>query len=207
MATLVLSAAGAAIGSSVGGTVLGLSSAVIGKAIGATIGSAIDQKILGSGSRSVETGRIDTFRLMGASEGASIPQVYGQMRTAGQVIWSSRFLEKKSEETQGSKGNRTTVVSYSYSVSLAVALCEGEITKIGRIWADGNEVPLDTITWRLHRGAEDQLPDPLIEAVEGAAHAPAYRGTAYIVFENLELAPLAIASRNSILKSSGASKS
>ncbi len=188
MATLVLSAAGAAIGSSVGGTVLGLSSAVIGKAIGATIGSAIDQKILGSGSRSVETGRIDTFRLMSASEGAAIPQVYGQMRTAGQVIWSSRFLEKKSEETQGSKGNRTTVVRYSYSVSLAIALCEGEITKIGRIWADGNELALDATTWRLHTGREDQFPDPLIEAVEGSGQAPAYRGTAYIVFENLELA-------------------
>jgi len=54
MATLVLSAAGAAIGGSVGGTVLGLSTAVIGKAVGATIGSAIDQKIMGSGSRAVE---------------------------------------------------------------------------------------------------------------------------------------------------------
>jgi len=174
MATLVLSAAGAALGGSIGGSVLGLSSAVIGKAIGATIGSAIDQKIMGTGSRSVETGRVDNFRILGASEGASIPQVFGQMRTSAQVIWSSRFLEKKSSETTGSKSNRTTVVSYSYSVSLALAVCEGEVTRIGRVWADGSD--------------EDQLPDPLIEAVEGAGNAPAYRGTAYIVFENLELA-------------------
>ena len=41
MATLLLSAAGAAIGSGLGGTVLGLSGAVIGRAIGATIGTSM----------------------------------------------------------------------------------------------------------------------------------------------------------------------
>ncbi len=189
MATLVLSAAGAALGGSIGGTVLGLSGAVIGKAVGATIGSAIDQKLLGAGSGSVETGRVDNFRVLGAAEGAAVPQVFGQMRTSGQVIWSSRFLEKKSKKKTGSKSNRTTVVSYSYSVSLAVAVCEGEITRIGRVWADGNEISLENITWRLYTGSDTQQPDALIEAVEGAGKVPAYRGTAYIVFENLELGP------------------
>ena len=45
MATLLLSAAGAALGSGFGGTVLGLSGAVIGRAVGATIGQAIDRKV------------------------------------------------------------------------------------------------------------------------------------------------------------------
>jgi len=35
--------------------------------------------------------------------------------------------------------------------------------------------------------ADAQLPDPLIEAIEGAGQTPAYRGTAYIVFEDLPL--------------------
>src|SRR5690606_10671722 len=38
-----------------------------------------------------------------------------------------------------------------------------------------------------HRGGEDQLPDPLIEAKEGAGEAPAYRGLCYLVFERLPL--------------------
>ena len=42
---------------------------------------------------------------------------------------------------------------------------------------------------RLHRGGESQLPDPLIAAIEGETAAPAYRGTAYVVFENLDLTP------------------
>ena len=88
MATIVLSAAGFAAGASIGGTALGLSSAVIGRAIGATVGRVIDQRLLGSGSDAVETGRVERFRLTGASEGAGIAQVYGRMRISGQVIWA-----------------------------------------------------------------------------------------------------------------------
>ncbi len=51
-----------------------VSTAVIGRAIGATVGRVIDQRILGDGSRAVETGRVDRFRLTGASEGAPISQ-------------------------------------------------------------------------------------------------------------------------------------
>lgn len=43
------------------------------------------------------------------------------------------------------------------------------------------------VVMRVHRGGEDQTADPLIEAVE--AVAPAYRGTAYVVFEDLPLGP------------------
>lgn len=189
MATLVLSAAGAAIGGAVGGSVLGLSSAVIGRAIGATIGSAIDQRLLGSGSAPVHTGRVETFRVQGASEGAAVPRVFGRMRVGGNVVWASKFRETKSTSRTGSKGNTRTVISYAYSVSLAVALCEGVVTRIGRVWADGNEISLDGMNWRLHPGDDAQMPDPLIEAIEGAQDAPAYRGVAYLVFEDLDLTP------------------
>ncbi len=41
--------------------------------------------------------------------------------------------------------------------------------------------------WRVHPGTEDQLPDPFIEALEGPGQSPAYRGVAYVVFEDLPL--------------------
>jgi hypothetical protein len=78
---------------------------------------------------------------------------------------------------------------YSYSVSLAVAICEGPIARVGRIWADGVELDRQAVTLRLHRGEADQLPDPLMEAVEGLGEVPAYRGIAYAVFEDLDLTP------------------
>jgi hypothetical protein len=40
---------------------------------------------------------------------------------------------------------------------------------------------------RIYTGRGDQQPDPLIAEVEGADRCPAYRGLAYVVFEDLEL--------------------
>lgn len=187
MATLVLSAAGAALGGSVGGSFLGVTAAALGKAVGASIGSALDQKLLGSGSQPVHSGKVDSFRIQGAAEGEPISRVFGRMRVPGHVIWSSRFVEHRHKRTSGSKAGSQTVVNYSYTVSLAIALCEGEITNIGRVWADGNLITLSNTTWRLYHGREDQMPDAMIEAVEGLGNVPAYRGTAYIVLEDLDL--------------------
>ena len=168
MATLLLSAAGAMIGGGVGGTVLGLSGAVIGRAIGATIGRAIDQRILGSGSDPVDIGRIDRLRLTGASEGAAIGQVWGRMRVGGQIIWATEFTETVRRRRTGKGAPKPKVNEYSYSVSLAIGLCEGEILRVGRIWADGNEISALDLNMRIYSGSEDQLPDPLIEGIEGA---------------------------------------
>ncbi|SFI38221.1 baseplate multidomain protein megatron [Jannaschia pohangensis] len=191
MATLVLGAVGAAIGGSLGGSFLGLSAAVIGRAAGATVGRLIDQTVLGAGSDAVEHGRIDRLRISGASEGAAIPRVMGRTRIGGQIIWATRFKEHAVTTGGSGKGKPKAPqqTSYSYSVSFAVALCEGPITRIGRIWADGSEIARESLMYRVHAGDEDQLPDALIEAIEGPGSAPAYRGTAYVVIEDLDLAP------------------
>jgi hypothetical protein len=187
MATLLLSAAGAAVGAGFGGTALGLSGAVIGRAIGATVGRAIDQRVLGAGSEPVDVGRIDRLRLTGAGEGGAIGLVWGRMRVGGQVIWATEFVESVRRRRTGKGAPKPKVNEYSYSVSLAIALCEGELLRLGRIWADGNEISALDLNLRFYSGSETQLPDPLIEAVEGAGRAPAYRGLAYVVIEDLEL--------------------
>ena len=51
MATIILSSIGFAAGSSIGGAVLGLSSAVIGRAVGATLGRAAGSADHGGGLR------------------------------------------------------------------------------------------------------------------------------------------------------------
>lgn len=187
MATILLSAAGAMIGGGFGGTVLGLSGAVIGRAVGATVGRLIDQRVLGGGSRAVETGRIDRLRLTGASEGSPVARLWGRMRIPGQVIWASPFEETRT--THGGKGPpQPKVTEFSYSVSLAIALCEGEILHVGRIWADGAEISPSDLSMRVYPGSETQEPDPTIEAFEGKGRAPAYRGMAYVVIEDLALA-------------------
>ena len=188
MATILLSAAGAAIGGSMGGTVLGLSMAAVGRFAGGVIGRSIDQRLLGQGSDIVETGRASRLRLTGSGEGDAIAQIYGRMRVAGQVIWATEFREEVSV-SGGGKGapSAPKVRQFSYSASVALALCEGEISHVGRIWADGGEIARDSVTMRVYTGSRDQLPDPKIEAVEGAGTVPAYRGTAYVVIEDLDL--------------------
>ncbi len=189
MATIVLSAVGASLGAAVGGSVLGLSSIVIGRAIGATFGRVIDQRLMGQGSDAVTTGRIDRFRLTGATEGAVVPKVFGRMRVGGQTIWATRF--KESVVTSGGSGkgvsSKPTTRTYSYSVSLALALGVGVVSRIGRVWADGVEISKDDLNMRFYPGDELQLADPKIAAVEGAENAPAFRGTAYVVLEDLGL--------------------
>ncbi|WBL34428.1 glycoside hydrolase TIM-barrel-like domain-containing protein [Sinirhodobacter sp. HNIBRBA609] len=188
MATILLSAAGAAIGGAFGGAVLGLSGAVIGRAIGATFGRAVDQRLLGVGSQAVEMGKVDRLRLTSASEGEAVGKLWGRMRVSGQVIWATRFFETKKVKKSGKGGPRVTTTTYSYSVSVALAICEGEILRIGRVWADGAEIDKAALNMRVYSGSESQLPDPKIAAVEGADVAPAYRGIAYVVFEDLALA-------------------
>lgn len=194
MATLVLSAAGGAAGGALGGSLLGIGAATLGRAVGAGIGRVIDQKLLGTGSEAVETGRVERFRLNGASEGTSLPQIYGRTRVAGHVIWASRFTEDAVTTSTGSgkgvsapRGGSQSTTSYTYRVSVAFALGEGPISHIARIWADGEEIADDSVAMRVYPGSATQQPDPKIAAVEGAENTPAYRGTAYVVFEDLDV--------------------
>lgn len=184
MATLILAAAGKALGAAAfGGT-----GALIGQAAGAIAGTLIDQRLFGA-SRTLEGRRLDDLSVQSSTEGAALPRVYGRVRIAGQVIWATRFEEEVREERSGGKGGGgggTTVRSYAYYASFAVALAEGPVARVGAIWADGKPMELDGVTFRVHPGTADQAPDPLIAAVQGAA--PAYRGTAYAVFERLPLA-------------------
>src|SRR5262245_16773525 len=202
MATLALAIAGAAAGSALlpaGVTVFGatIAGATIGAQVGALAGSVVDRALFGASgqSRALAGPRLAELHITGASEGACIPRLYGCARLGGQLIWATDFEEEvvTSSQSGGGKGGilgpQSEGVEYHYFASFAVALAEGEITGIGRVWADGIELDLSTLTYRLYTGSETQAPDALVEAREGAANAPAYRGTAYIVFERLALAP------------------
>jgi len=189
MATILLSAAGAAIGSSAGGSLLGLSMTAVGRFAGATLGRALDQRLMGQGTQAVETGRVDRLRITGTGEGRAVPQAWGRARLGGHVIWATQFTEHVSTSGGGGKGapSQPKVRQYSYSVSLAVALCDGVITGVNRVWADGVEIAVNDLNMRVYDGSAEQMPDPRMEAVEGVGAVPAYRGTAYVVIEDLML--------------------
>ncbi|KQT54243.1 hypothetical protein ASG43_01030 [Aureimonas sp. Leaf454] len=187
MATLLLQAAGGFVGGLLGGP----TGAMAGRALGALGGAAIDNRFFGPGPQRVQGPRLGASRFLDADEGAGIARLYGTARVAGQVIWATRFEERSQTQRSGGKGGgsgpRTETTTYSYFGHVAIGLCEGPIAGLRRIWADGEELDLATVTHRVHRGDAGQMPDPLIEAKQGAGQAPAYRGLAYVVFENLAL--------------------
>ncbi|WP_430913091.1 baseplate multidomain protein megatron [Methylobacterium sp. sgz302541] len=193
MATLILQTAGSALGTALGGPIGG----AVGRILGAGGGALIDGALFGTRAspRFVQGPRLSDVAGLTSTEGDPIPRVYGRARIGGTLIWATRPLEvantaveRSSSGAKGGGGQRTVRTTYAYYAHLAVGLCEGEIAFVRRVWADGNEIDLTAIAWRLHTGGPDQAPDPLIVAKEGADRAPAYRGLAYMVFERLPLA-------------------
>jgi hypothetical protein len=178
MATLVLGT----IGRVVGGP--------IGQVVGALFGNVIDREVLFK-PKGREGPRLSELAVQTSSYGTQIPKLFGTMRVAGTVIWSTDLIEHRS--TEGGKGKPTTT-SYSYTASFAVALSAREVLGMARIWADGKllrgaagDFKSGFGAFRLHLGGEDQEADPLIVAAEGVGQAPAHRGVAYAVFEDLQL--------------------
>jgi hypothetical protein len=193
MATLVLQTIGSVAGGAVGGPV----GSSIGRLIGGFGGSFIDSALQPHASPRYAIGpRLKSMDGITSIEGAGVPRIYGRARIGGQMIWATRFLERVNAsfgQTQhqgkgGGGGGLTVEFTYSYSANFAIALCEGPIAFMRRIWADGAELDMTTLPIRIYSGGEDQEPDPLIAAKEGAENAPAYRGLAYIVFDDLPLA-------------------
>lgn len=176
MATLLLTVVGTAIGGRIGG------------AVGAVAGQAIDAELFRGNAR--QGPRLTELSVQTSSYGSPIPMIFGAMRVAGSVIWSTDLIESTSRTSNG-KGQPSTT-NYSYSASFAVSLSARPIRRVGRIWADGNLLrgaggDFKTMTgFRLHAGGEDQPVDHLIAAAEGAM-APAHRGIAYAVFEHFQL--------------------
>ncbi len=182
MATLALAAAGAAIGGAVlptGFSLLGatITGATLGSQLGAIAGSIVDQALLGgsAATKHVEGPRLSELHITASTEGAAIPRVYGRARLGGQVIWASPFEEEVVTSSSGGGGGKglapsapaTASTEYRYYANFAVALCEGAISGIGRMWADGVEIDRAQITHRVYLGSETQDADSLIVAREG----------------------------------------
>ena len=211
MAVLALFAVGGLVGGSIGGTVLGMTAASIGGAIGASIGGVIDSQfvfpaIFGTGV-TANGQRVNDLQLQTATEGSPVNFCLGpENRVAGEIIWMTPL--KESAQDAGGKGGGGLFggrgpQNYTYSVSAAIAICEGPIVRVTKIWAESQVLydvtVIDQNTRQIlidprmtaitiYLGDNAQTPDPLMESYMGTGQVPAYRGVAYIVINNLQLA-------------------
>ncbi len=130
--------------------------------------------------------QLDKLHILQSTEGASMPMVFGRVRIGGQIIWADGPVENRERVQSGGKGGGQTT-ERKYTLSFAVGLCDGVIDGVGRIWADGALLDGSKTQFRLHTGADDQLADSLIQAHEGVGQTPAFKGLAYVVFEDFPL--------------------
>lgn len=183
MATLILTSAAASLGLSGWG--------LFAAQLAATaVGMYVDNRLF-SPSTHQEGPRLNEISLTNSSEGAPIKRLYGRSRIGGTIIWATNFKEVVTKEKVGGKGGggKQTVTNYEYFISFAVAFCEGgPCTELGRVWFDGKLADISQYTWRWYEGSQTQMPDSLIQQIEGSDKVPAFRGVSYLVFEELPLA-------------------
>ena len=177
MATLVLASAG---GSAFG---------PVGSVFGALAGNFVDNGLLGMAMGPQSNVRVgDVVGSLKGVYGTTIPIVIGTSRLKGSIIWAKKSQNMSSvtvgdfSQSYGSNKTRT----YS-NVSLAFALCEGEVDEVSRMWINKIPVDMSSLNVRIYRGSETQMPDPIIDA-DANGSAPAYRGLAYVVIENFSVA-------------------
>ena len=117
--------------------------------------------------------------------------------------WKQHDQRNRHQEKTGGKGGgaKTTTRTYSYSATFAVGPVQADCRRspdLGRpdlIYDAGSSDPA-TITasnqaasgFAIYTGTDTQSPDARIQATLGVANTPAWRGRAYIVFYDLQLA-------------------
>ena len=136
--------------------------------------------------------RILSLQVQQSSQGLTLPVIYGRTRVAGNLIWYGDFvtIENKTTTQQGGKGGgvKQVDIAYTYEAAVMLALCEGEIQGVGRIWRDKEKFDsLAQLRLTLMRGGDEQ---PLWTHLAQAKHtgqALNYSGTAYLCSPNYEL--------------------
>ncbi len=162
--------------------------------LGASLGNIIDSQ-LGLGT-TITGPRLENLSVQDSRYGVGVATIYGNARVAGNVIWSSDLIETQHTETQGGKGGSSgvTTKTYTYSVHCAVGVCAGPIAGINKIWADSTVI-YDGGVWKsgvcdgasIYLGGDDQAADGFMQSILGTGNVPAYKGLAYVVFDNLQL--------------------
>lgn len=196
---------GAVIGAVLAAPTGGMSLAA-GAALGFQTGMAVGGMLNPPKGPTVQGPRLSDLAIQTSTYGNFIPRVYGTIGIHGNILWleNNQLKETVRKQKQGGKGggSKTTVKTYSYSGTMILALCQGPIAGIRRIWCmdkliyNAGSEDLETIIasnqaaagWKLYLGTDDQMPDPRYEADVGVGNASAFRGIAYLAFYDFQLA-------------------
>lgn len=133
--TIGLGGTGALIGAAFGQPGLGF---MLGSTAGALLANTMEPDQVS------EQDRISDIRISSPAYGKILPRIYGRQRVSGNIIWATeKRAHEHREETSGkgaAGGPKQVHIDFTYSMDLAVALCEGPIRKLTRMWMDTTEI-------------------------------------------------------------------
>ena len=136
------------------------------------------------GGITTRTDRISDFQINSASYGEVVPVVLGTTRLSGNIIQWEDFTahEHRTSQRVGKGGKKkATSISYTYTVAVAIGLCEGPIKRIGKVWIDKEtyQYPNDKIGLTAYLGEVGQAPWPYVVSKHPNKALP-YSGLCYM---------------------------
>lgn len=90
----------------------------------------------GGGEVGEKAPRYTGMQIQTSSSVMNIALGYGMAVVAPNLVWYDDFTAIKHKEKSGGKGGGVTSVSYTYTASVIMGLCEGPVHHIGKIWRD-----------------------------------------------------------------------
>ena len=132
----------------------------------------------------IRENQISDFTVSTAQYGASVCEILGTTRISPNVIYWDDFTahEHKSSQRAGKGGrSKTTTITYTYTVAVILALCEGQIAGIGKMWKGKNvyQYPNGDVGLTLFSGTPDQKPWAYVQG-KHPNKALAYENLAYM---------------------------
>lgn len=128
---------------------------------------------------------IANFQINTASYGEVVPEILGTTRVSGNIIDYEDFTAHEHSSTtrtgKGGGGSSHTEITYTYTVAAAIALCEGPIAGVGKVWRDKEiyTYPSEKIELTLFNGEQGQAPWPYMVSKHPDKALP-YSGLAYM---------------------------
>ena len=170
---------GGVVGASVGQPQLGLM-------VGAMLGSYLYPP--GSNAQAM---RVGGMRFSAPQKGQVLPIIYGKTRVAGTIIWYGDF-QTHAADSGGSGGGSKGSGQDTYTVGLAIALCEGRVSGLWGGWAGGDVIDLippdEICTVDFEQGEPTQVANAYITAhLAAGQEAVAYPGVSYVVLQGYPL--------------------
>lgn len=117
-----------------------------------------------------------------------VPLIWGMNRGGPNLIWYGDFKANKQKQKTG-KGGGTKTEYYTYSASLMMSLCEGEIVGISKAYIDQSEqteTDFASTGYSLFTGSDPQSPWGYLASAH-PGEALNYAGIAYVAIANYDL--------------------